>query len=113
MPISRPATVTTLDVPGAISSTVATTWRAAISAEPEHALGVVGEDHPPLSVGDIHFQHHPGVVEIPVRVIRREQQAVPADPLDRAGQILGPLGLFHRLGRVPDMLADIVAGLAL
>src|ERR1700683_2257723 len=48
------------------------------------------------------------IVEIPVRVVGREQDAVEADRLhnlDEMGRIVRPL---HRLGRHPEMLAQIL-----
>src|SRR6185437_5959941 len=44
-----------------------------------------------VGLGDARRQHARRLVEIPVRIIGREQKLVPADPLDQAEQMIAPL----------------------
>src|SRR6266566_8288937 len=43
-----------------------------------------------------------------MRIISREQELVPADPVDQFEQMIAPLGVLHRLRGPPDMIADRV-----
>src|SRR6185437_9019450 len=72
-----------------------------------NALRVLAEDHALLLLGQLDLEDGLWIVEIPVRIIGREEEAIPADPFDDTQQIVGALGLFHRLRREPDMLADV------
>src|SRR5205814_6138207 len=47
------------------------------------------------------------IVEIPMRIIRREQQAIDADPFDQRSQMPRLVRLVDRLGREPEMLPHI------
>src|SRR6476646_2275908 len=42
-----------------------------------------------------------------MRIVGREQQSVPADPVDHPEQMIAPLGVFHRLRGPIDVVADI------
>src|SRR6185437_8077389 len=75
--------------------------------------GVGVEDLPAFNLGQRRLEGEARVVVIPVRIVRREQQAVDADPFDQLPQVPGFIRLVDRLGREPEMLADIFAWLAL
>src|SRR6476661_7232434 len=47
------------------------------------------------------------IVEIPVRIVRREQQALDADPFDQRAQMFCLVRLVDRLRREPEMLLHI------
>ena len=56
-------------------------------------------------------QRHPGIVEIPVRIIaRKHDHARGVDHLEDLQQMLGFLGLFGGLRSDVEVLADIFAG---
>src|SRR5207253_7061471 len=65
------------------------------------------EDFPALGLRQRRLEGKARIVEIPVRIIRREQQAVGADPLDQRAQMLAFVGLVDRLRREPEMLLHI------
>src|SRR5208337_3390357 len=88
MPISRPATATILQVPGAISPTVATTCRAIPSLQTIERQRVLAEHHPLLLLRQRRLEGVARIVLIPMRIIGGEHDAVPADPLAGRQQIL-------------------------
>src|SRR3954453_1826210 len=107
MPISRPATETILQVPGAISLTGATTCRAIGSLQAVERQRVLAEHHPLMLLGQRRLEGVARIVLVPVGIIGGEHYAVPADPLARGKQILRPLRLLYRLRRNPDVVADV------
>src|SRR3984893_14352148 len=60
-----------------------------------------------LGLADAGRQHPRWIVIIPVRIVGREQQLVPADPVDHVEQMIAPLRIFHRLRGPIDVVADI------
>src|SRR6516225_6655308 len=71
------------------------------------------EDLLPLGLRQRRLEGEARIVEIPMRIVRREQQAVDADPFDQRAQMPRLVRLVDRLGREPEMVADIVRRLAL
>src|SRR5258708_39905326 len=65
--------------------------------QPEHLLCIAGEDHSALLFAEARWDRHHGIVEIPVRIVGREQDAVEADPAHGVEHVGGVLRLFHRL----------------
>src|SRR5271166_4702451 len=106
-PMERPATSTILLVPGAISLTGATTCRAIPSLQAVERQSVLAEYHPLVLLGQRRLEGVTRIVLVPVRIVGREHDAVPTDPLTRRQQILGPLRLLDRLRRHPDVGADV------
>src|ERR1700730_1377834 len=85
-------------------------WRG---SELVNRAGVGVEDLLPFGVRQRRLEGKARVVIVPVRIVRREQQAVDADPLDQLAQGSGLIRLVDRLGREPEMVADIFGRLAL
>src|SRR5712675_1830129 len=104
--MSRPSTATTLLPPGGISVVRATIWRA-IFLELVQRAGVAVEDLGALGFRQRRLERKAWVVEIPMRIVRREQHAVDADPLDQRSQMLCLVGLVDWLRREPEMLLHI------
>ena len=71
------------------------------------ALGVVPVHHGLLLVRHLELDGVARIVEVPVRIVGGEQHAVPADPVDHLDEMRGIVRLLDRLGRVPEMLAQI------
>src|SRR4029079_9523650 len=101
---------TTLLPPGGISDVRAMMCRAMLSllrSELVDCARVAVED---LAARDVRQRRLEGVawiVEIPVRIVRREQQAVDADPFDQVAQMSCFIRLVARLRREPEMLLHI------
>src|SRR5258708_19411158 len=104
--MSRPSTSTTLLPPGGISVVRATMWRVIESKLVKRARVAV-EDFAPLRFCQRRLEGEARIVEIPMRVIRGEQQAVDADPFDQGSQVPRLIGLVDRLGREPEVLPHI------
>src|SRR5882757_489704 len=111
--MSRPSTATTLLPPGGISDVRATMCRVMLALQLINRAGVARENLLALDLRQRRPEREARIVEIPVRVIRREQQAVDADPIDQRAQMLALIGLVDRLGREPEMLLHIFRRLAL
>lgn len=60
--------------------------------------GIVEEEGAPLLLRGRHRQDPVRIVVIPVRIIGREEQPVPADPPDRVEHVRAEPRFFHRLG---------------
>src|SRR5258707_4720520 len=104
--MSRPSTSTTLLPPGGISVVRATMCRAMASKLVQRA-GVAIEDLDPLRFRQRRLEGKARIVEIPMRIIRREQQTVDADPVDQRSQVPRLVGLVDRLGGEPEVPAHI------
>src|SRR5258705_6895169 len=68
---------------------------------------VAVEDLEALSFAQRRPEGKTRIVEIPMRIIRREQQAIDADPFDQRSQVPGLVRLVNRLGGEPEVLPDI------
>src|SRR5215212_1683391 len=104
--MSRPSTPTTLLPPGGISVVRATMWRV-IGSQFVKRASVAVEDFGAFDVRQRCPEGETRVVEIPMRIIRREQQAVDTDPVDQRSQVPRLVRLVDRLRREPEMLPDI------
>src|SRR5713226_5748614 len=104
--MSRPSTSTTLLPPGGISVVRATMCRA-IESKLVKRAGVAVEDLGPFRFRQRRLESETRIVEIPMRIIRREQQAIDADPFDQRSQVPRLIGLVDRLRREPEMLPHI------
>ena len=82
-------------------------------ADPVQLLRIAEIERLAVGVADAGRQHARRLVEVPMRVVGREQQLVPADPFDHLEQMLAPLRVFHRLRGPPDVVADVFRRLAL
>src|SRR3954467_11255480 len=115
--MSRPATSTTLLPPGGISEVRGGVWGAissrALGSELVDRAGVGPEDLRSLGLGQRRLEGEAWVVEIPVRIVRREQQPIDADPFDQRSQVPCLVGLVDRLRREPEMFVNIFRRLAL
>src|SRR5437879_12227922 len=74
---------------------------------------VAVEDHLAFALGKRRLERKARIVEIPMRIIRRVQQSVDADPFDQRAQMPRLVGLVDRLRREPEMLAHIFGRAAL
>src|SRR5580765_5721872 len=83
--MSRPSTSTTLLPPGGISVVRATMWRA-IESKLVQRAGVAAEDLEPFCFAQRRLEGKAWIVEIPMRIIRREQQTIDANPVDQRSQ---------------------------
>src|SRR5260370_26879879 len=104
--MSRPSTATTLLPPGGMSVVRATMWRA-IRSELVQRAGVAVENPAALGFRQRRLERKARIVKVPMRIIRREQQAIDADPFDQRAQMLGFIRLVDRLRREPEMLLHI------
>src|SRR5882724_7085077 len=104
--MSRPSTLTTLLPPGGNSVVRATMCRAMESKLVERA-GVAVEDFYLLRLAQRRLERKTRIVEIPMRIIRREQQTIDADPFDQRSQVPRLVGFVDRLGGEPEMLPHI------
>src|SRR5277367_6096275 len=82
-------------------------------SEPVNRASVGLEDFGPLRLREGGPKGKARIVEIPMRIIRRKQQPVDADPLDQRAQMPRFMGLVDRLGGKPEMLAHIFGRTAL
>src|ERR1700738_586374 len=80
--MSRPSTSTTLLPPGGISVVRATMWRV-MRSELVKRAGVAVEDLGPFHLSQRRLEGETRIIEIPMRIIRREQQAIDANPFDQ------------------------------
>src|SRR6185437_11234583 len=86
--MSRPSIPTTLLPPGGMSEVRATMWRViSTCSELVDRTRVAAEDLGSLDFRQRRPERIARIVEIPVRVIRREQQAIGADPIDQRAQM--------------------------
>src|SRR4051794_32287661 len=85
--------------------------REAFSELVERA-GVAAEDLVSFGFRQRRLERKARIVEVPMRIIRREQQAIAAYPFDQAAQMLCFIGLVDRLRREPEMLFHIFRRLA-
>src|SRR5262245_12770618 len=94
-----------------MSPTAATTCLAMLVStsfvEPIKRLGVAAIDLVAALLAETRRQRQEWIVEVPVRVVAGEQDLVPADPLHHVEDVIGLLRFLHRLGRDPEMLAQI------
>src|SRR5260370_6347249 len=104
--MSRPSTSTTLLPPGGISVVRATMCRV-MESELVQRAGVAVEDLEALGFAQRRPEGKTRIVEIPMRIIRREQQAIDADPFDQRSQVPGLVRLVDRLGGEPEGLPGI------
>src|SRR4051794_35764354 len=65
------------------------------------------EDFCALGLGQRRLEGEARIVKIPVRIVRREQEPVDADPFDHRAQMFCVVRLVDRLRGEPEMLADI------
>src|SRR6187431_3597081 len=108
--MSRPLISTTLLPPGGISDVRAMMCRAMVSrlfSELVDAARVGVEYLSPFGLGQRRLEGVARIVEIPVRIVRREQQAIDADPFDQRAQVLCLVGFVDWLRREPEMLLHI------
>src|SRR5580700_10937628 len=100
--MSRPSTPTTLLPPGGMSEVRATMWRAIFRSDLESELveraGVAAENLDAFGFGQRRLDREPRIVEIPVRIVRREQQPIHPDPVDQRPQMFRVVRLLDRLG---------------
>src|SRR3954471_7537542 len=89
--MSRPSTPTTLLPPGGMSVVRATMWRV-IESQLVKRPRVAAEYPGAFGFRQRRAEGEPRVVEIPMRVVRREQQAIDADPFDQRAQVLASSG---------------------
>src|SRR6266446_10815340 len=94
--MSRPSTSTTLLPPGGISVVRATICRAMESKLVQRA-GVAVEDLGPFRLRQRRLEGKTRIVEIPMRIIRREQETIYADPSDQGSQVPRLVGLVDWL----------------
>src|SRR5262249_30976996 len=87
---------------------VASFIRASDLIEPIERPRVLREEFGTPLLAQTRRQGEERVVEIPVRVVACKHDAVPADPVHHLDEMLGLLGLLHRLGRDPDVLAHVL-----
>src|SRR4051795_5577922 len=109
--MSRPLISTTLLPPGGISDVRAMMCRAMLSrlrSELVDCARVGVEDLPALGFRQRRPEGEPRIVEIPVRIVRGEQQALDADPFDQRAQMLRLVRLVDWLRREPEMLLHIL-----
>src|SRR6266478_6536391 len=104
--MSRPSTSTTLLPPGGISVVRATMCRAMESKLVQRA-GVAVEDLEAFGFAQRRLEGKARIVEIPMRIVRGEQQAIDADPFDQRSQMPRLVRLVDRLGSEPEALAHI------
>src|SRR6185437_10126844 len=69
--------------------------------------GVTAEDFSTLDLGQRRLEGIARIVKIPMRIVRREQQPVDADPFDQLPKMPGFVRLVDRLRREPEMLLHI------
>src|SRR5215204_528318 len=127
MPIERPPTSTILWVPGAISSTVPTTYFGIVSPGVDAGLAVdarrevvqlasVLEHELRLeAVRQLRIrQARVWRIEVPVRVVRGEHQLVlkPGCLLQQLHELVRLVRLLHRLGGEPEVLREVLRRLA-
>src|SRR3954468_15886255 len=108
--MSRPLISTTLLPPGGISDVRAMMCRAMLSrlrSELVDCARVGVEDLAALGFRQRRPEGEAWIVKIPVRIIRREQQTIDADPLDQRAQMFCLVRLVDRLRREPEMLLHI------
>src|SRR5204863_8367044 len=77
------------------------------SSEPIERARIPGIDFVALLLGEPGRQRPEWIVKIPVRIVARKQDLVPADPVHHLDHMIRVLGFLHRLGRYPEMLAQI------
>src|SRR5215218_5333643 len=114
--MSRPLISTTLLPPGGISDVRAMMCRAMLSllfSELVDGACVGAEDLAALGFRQRRLEGVARIVEVPVGIIRREQQAFDADPLDQRTQMFCFVRLVDRLRREPEMLLHIFRRLSL
>src|ERR1700682_5784005 len=104
--MSRPSTATTLLPPGGMSVVRATMWRA-IRSELVQRAGVAVENPGALGFRQRRLDRKTRIIKVPMWIIRREQQAIDADPFDQGSQMSGFVRLVDRLRREPEMLLHI------
>src|SRR6201995_4458170 len=75
--------------------------------------GIAAEDLAGLGPAQRRLEREARIVEIPMRIVRREQQPVDADPFDQRALMFGLVRLVDRLGGEPEMLLDVFRRLAL
>src|SRR5260370_24917605 len=69
--------------------------------------GIAAEDLGPLRLAQRRLEGEPRIIKIPMRIIRREQQAIDADPFDQRPQIPRLVRLIDRLRGEPETLSHI------
>src|SRR6478609_8444489 len=114
--MSRPLISTTLLPPGGISDVLAMICRAMLSllrSELVDCARVGVEDLAALGFGQRRLEGVARIVEIPVRIVRREQQAVDADPFDQRAQMFCLVRFVDWLRREPEILLHIFRRLSL
>src|SRR3984893_2910786 len=84
----------------------ATMWRA-IRSELVQRAGVAVKYLGALGFRQRRLERKARIIKVPMRIIRREQQAVDADPFDQRSQMSGFIRLVDRLCREPEMLLHI------
>src|SRR6201996_3031761 len=99
--MERPATSTILLWPGAISLTCATTCRATGLLQAVERQRVLAEHHPLLLFGQRRLEGVARIVLVPMRIVGREHDAIPADPLAGGQQIFRSLRFLDRLRGYP------------
>src|SRR3954454_9555300 len=108
--MSRPLISTTLLPPGGISDVLAMMCRAMLSRLRSGLVDgarVGVEDLRALCFRQRRPEGEPRIVEIPMRIVRREQQALDADPFAQRTQMFCFVRLVDRLRREPEMLLHI------
>src|SRR5882724_10596504 len=108
--MSRPLISTTLLPPGGISDVLAMMCRAMLSrlrSELVDGARVGAEDLAPLGFRQRRPEGVARIVKVPMRIVRGEQQAIDADPLDQRAQMFCFIRLVDRLRREPEMLLHI------
>src|ERR1700733_13234418 len=110
---SRPSRVITLLPPGGRSVVRAMANDQCLRSEFVDSAGVGLENLDPFRLAERRLESKARIVEIPMRIVRRKQQAIDADPFHQRAQMLRFIRLVHRLRGEPEMLPHIFRGLAL
>src|SRR4029078_7718981 len=108
--MSRPLISTTLLPTGVLSDVLAMMCRAMLSllrSELVDCARVAVEDLPPLRIRQRRLEGVARIVKVPVRIVRREQQAIDADPFDQRAQMFCLVRLVDRVRRGTKMLLHI------
>src|SRR5258708_190195 len=78
-----------------------------MASELVERAGIAAEDFLAFRLAQRGLEGEPRIIKVPMRVIRREQQPVDADPFDQRSQMFCFVGLIDRLRREPEVLAHI------
>src|SRR5262245_41240198 len=89
------------------------TGRRRSSIEAVDLLRIAAEDRPALGFAHGDLDGETRVIIVPMRIVARVDDTVPADPIEDGAQILRVLRLLDRLRRVPQIAVQILRRLEL